>query len=175
MTVPKISQLNPGITVNIVLKADQRPGRLTTGTISEILTKGNHPRGIKVRLTNGQVGRVQSLSEPSNPSTIAQNADEHAFGQVQRDTGDGGTKQRKVNFQEDYREDPRPAESLSLAGYIKAPSSRKAASAKSNALDETIQHQLEIEFPLLDTALIAAILTDHDDLSAARNVLTSLT
>lgn len=36
MTVPKISQLRPGMGVNVVLKADQRSGRLTSGSISEV-------------------------------------------------------------------------------------------------------------------------------------------
>jgi uncharacterized repeat protein (TIGR03833 family) len=50
--------------VDIVLKADQASGRLTRGTIKELLTKSNwHPHGIKVRLTDGQVGRVQAIVE----------------------------------------------------------------------------------------------------------------
>lgn len=36
MTVPKMSQLQPGVNVNIVLKADQRSGRLTSGSVSEV-------------------------------------------------------------------------------------------------------------------------------------------
>ncbi|PYF06786.1 YwbE family protein [Ureibacillus chungkukjangi] len=52
----------PGITVDIVLKKDQRTGTLTRGIIKDILTKSpNHPHGIKVRLTDGQIGRVQQI------------------------------------------------------------------------------------------------------------------
>lgn len=52
----------PGILVDIVLKADQRTGTLTRGTVKDILTKSStHPHGIKVRLTDGQVGRVQVI------------------------------------------------------------------------------------------------------------------
>lgn len=56
----------PGQEVEIVLKQDQTTGRLTRGTVQDILTNSAfHPRGIKVRLTNGQVGRVQNiLSRP---------------------------------------------------------------------------------------------------------------
>ncbi|AUW94926.1 hypothetical protein BXT84_13995 [Sulfobacillus thermotolerans] len=56
--------LRPGLTVNIVLKADQPTGRLTRGVIQDILTKSpTHPHGIKVRLVDGQVGRVQEIIE----------------------------------------------------------------------------------------------------------------
>lgn len=52
----------PGAEVNIVLKQDQRTGKLTRGIVKEILTKSaTHPHGIKVRLTDGQVGRVKEI------------------------------------------------------------------------------------------------------------------
>lgn len=52
----------PGITVDIVLKKDQRTGKLTRGIVKDLLTKsGTHPHGIKVRLTDGQIGRVQKI------------------------------------------------------------------------------------------------------------------
>jgi uncharacterized repeat protein (TIGR03833 family) len=51
-----------GLEVDIILKADQRTGNLTRGVISEILTSSlSHPHGIKVRLEDGQVGRVQNI------------------------------------------------------------------------------------------------------------------
>jgi uncharacterized repeat protein (TIGR03833 family) len=51
-----------GVTVDVVLKADQGTGRLTRGVVAEILTNsGYHPHGIKVRLEDGQVGRVQNI------------------------------------------------------------------------------------------------------------------
>ncbi|RHW41755.1 YwbE family protein [Neobacillus notoginsengisoli] len=54
--------LSPGLTVDIVRKADQRTGKLTRGVVKDILTKsGTHPHGIKVRLTDGQVGRVKHI------------------------------------------------------------------------------------------------------------------
>lgn len=54
------SDLAPGMEVGIVLKKDQRSGKLTYGTIQDILTRSaTHPHGIKVRLTDGQVGRVK--------------------------------------------------------------------------------------------------------------------
>lgn len=54
--------IKPGMEVEVVLKADQRMGKLTRGVVAEILTNSEfHPRGIKVRLTDGQVGRVQNI------------------------------------------------------------------------------------------------------------------
>ena len=54
--------IQAGVTVDIVLKADQRTGKLTRGVVKDLLTNSQtHPRGIKVRLTDGQVGRVQAI------------------------------------------------------------------------------------------------------------------
>lgn len=61
-TVPTVQQVVPGASVFIVLKEDQPTGRETAGVVAELLTRGNHPRGIKVRLRSGQVGRVQRMN-----------------------------------------------------------------------------------------------------------------
>jgi len=56
------SAIKPGQRVAIVLKGDQRTGKLTEGVVKDILTKSpTHPHGIKVRLEGGQVGRVKEL------------------------------------------------------------------------------------------------------------------
>lgn len=56
------SNIKPGMTVLIVLKQDQRTGKLTKGIVRDILTKSpNHPHGIKVRLESGAVGRVHEI------------------------------------------------------------------------------------------------------------------
>jgi uncharacterized repeat protein (TIGR03833 family) len=53
-----------GLTVEVVLKPDQRTGKRTRGVVKEILTKSpHHPHGIKVRLETGEVGRVQEIVE----------------------------------------------------------------------------------------------------------------
>lgn len=53
-----------GAKVSIVLKADQRTGKLTEGTVAKLLTKSaSHPHGIKVMLEDGQVGRVKEVLE----------------------------------------------------------------------------------------------------------------
>ena len=64
MTGQTRSSIKPGMTVLIVLKQDQRTGKLTQGIVKDILTKSpNHPHGIKVRLESGQVGRVKEIVE----------------------------------------------------------------------------------------------------------------
>jgi uncharacterized repeat protein (TIGR03833 family) len=56
--------IKPGLTVEIVLKQDQRTEKRTRGVIREILTKSSqHPHGIKVRLETGEVGRVLEIIE----------------------------------------------------------------------------------------------------------------
>jgi uncharacterized repeat protein (TIGR03833 family) len=56
------ADIRPGLTVDIVLKQDQPTGKLTRGIVKDILTNSpNHPHGIKVRLTSGQVGRVKAV------------------------------------------------------------------------------------------------------------------
>ena len=61
-------ELRPGMRVDIVLKQDQHSGRLTRGTIATILTRAaRHPHGIKVRLIDGQVGRVKHIVETEDP------------------------------------------------------------------------------------------------------------
>lgn len=58
------AHIKPGMVVNIVLKKDQRNGILTEGIVKDLLTSAPvHHRGIKVRLTDGQIGRVQEIIE----------------------------------------------------------------------------------------------------------------
>ncbi|KAF2673089.1 hypothetical protein BT63DRAFT_146058 [Microthyrium microscopicum] len=189
--VPKYSTLGPGRLVNIVLKADQPTGKLTTGVIADILTKGDHPRGIKVRLQTGAVGRVQSLNTGDNPNVLVQNS---------LDARHNLTSPYK--FQEDFRKTEAPATaSSSLSDYIKAPSRNQKKKNKKNAAsapetefsvpispphqklavgtdgkkeDMSDQAHLENEFPATDSALIAAILSDYGSVSEARTVLASL-
>ena len=56
------ADIQPGKRVKIVLKEDQRSGKLTEGVVKDLLTKSStHPHGIKVRLEDGQVGRVKEV------------------------------------------------------------------------------------------------------------------
>lgn len=67
MNGTKRSDIKPGQLVRIVLKQDQRTGKLTEGIVKDILTKSpTHPHGIKVRLQSGQVGRVKEIVDDRN-------------------------------------------------------------------------------------------------------------
>lgn len=68
MTMPKQNEgrdrqaIQPGCTVDIILKEDQRSGKKTRGIVQEILTNSlSHPHGIKVRLKDGRVGRIAEI------------------------------------------------------------------------------------------------------------------
>lgn len=64
MTITNRTALKMGMYVAIVLKKDQATGELTEGEIKQILTNSaHHPYGIKVKLTDGSVGRVKEIIE----------------------------------------------------------------------------------------------------------------
>ena len=59
----KRSNIKIGSNVSIVLKEDQRSGKLTDGVVQDILTNSStHPHGIKVRLESGEIGRVKKVN-----------------------------------------------------------------------------------------------------------------
>jgi uncharacterized repeat protein (TIGR03833 family) len=71
MTMPNQNEgrnrlsIQPGCTVDIIQKEDQRSGKKTRGIVQEILTNSiTHPHGIKVRLKDGRVGRVSEIIKP---------------------------------------------------------------------------------------------------------------
>ena len=62
MNGQKRANIQQGLRVKIVLKQDQRSGKLTEGSVQKILTNSpSHPHGIKVRLEDGAVGRVKEI------------------------------------------------------------------------------------------------------------------
>lgn len=64
MSIPRRDEITPGRRVAIILKEDQRSGKLTEGVVERLLTRStSHPYGIKVALTSGHVGRVQRILE----------------------------------------------------------------------------------------------------------------
>ena len=73
MPVTSRNLVSPGVAVSIVLKPDQRTGRQVQGVVADVLTRRDHPRGIKVRLRDGQVGRVHGLTpSPSQSQSHSQ-------------------------------------------------------------------------------------------------------
>jgi uncharacterized repeat protein (TIGR03833 family) len=62
--IPERREIQPGMRVQIIEKHNQSTGELTEGIVAYILTSSpSHPHGIKVRLVNGKVGRVQAVVE----------------------------------------------------------------------------------------------------------------
>jgi len=63
--------IHPGLVVDIILKADQPTGKLTRGVVKDILTNSpTHPHGIKVRLQDGRVGRVQNIISTASSKPV---------------------------------------------------------------------------------------------------------
>ncbi|PSN68354.1 hypothetical protein BS50DRAFT_666022 [Corynespora cassiicola Philippines] len=105
--VPPISALHPGTPVAIILKQDQPTGHQVKGIVSELLTRGDHPRGVKVRLRDGRVGRVQKVvseSEGAAGEALVGGAEAGLGrdGDV-RGRGDGGVR-RGAGMERDVRE-----------------------------------------------------------------------
>ncbi|KAI0189736.1 hypothetical protein EV127DRAFT_340655 [Xylaria flabelliformis] len=115
--VPRTHQVIPGARVNIVQKDDQRTGRQVLGTVQHVLTRGDHHRGIKVRLTDGRVGRVQSMAQGAESGLSTQPSSE---GQ--------GRQPRYRDARLDESLDAAP-EQIDLGAYI-VPSRRKGRAKK---------------------------------------------
>ncbi len=140
-TVPTSSQVVPGASVFIVLKEDQPTGHETAGVVQDILTNGNHPRGIKVRLRNGQVGRVQRMSAEVEGTT--QNAANPPVGSNAGSSTRGGGvvgagrfthRYTDVRNDDHFASEPPPR---SLADFMPA-ASEDVAAAEPAALGPTV-------------------------------------
>lgn len=109
MSVPKRSDIAVGDKVGVETKADQGTGRLTEGVVEAVLTSSeDHPHGIKVRLQDGNIGRVKSLAGP--PAPAGRQFADLASGQMPaiEDSGNG--------FKEFYRYDREIEKQGGLAG-----------------------------------------------------------
>ena len=171
--VPRHHELQRGQPVNIVLKPDQRSGKLTPGLVQDILTRGDHPHGVKVRLSNGQIGRVQSLRLSSSSTPLSNFAPASSSQPLQHDL----PKQQRANSalsepQEaatDYCSNP--TRYTSLMDYAKPNKSCLSADQEASM---TRQDSLEKKFPELEPSLIAAILAEYSTGEAAESVLSAL-
>lgn len=122
-TVPKTWAVQPGAYVNIILKADQPTGRTVSGTIQDVLTRGNHPRGIKVRLADGRVGRVQSMvggsAAPGSSSGDPGGVLEGSRVVDLQSGGGGGSWEEDVGVGLGSAGEGVPAQQIGLEAYIK--------------------------------------------------------
>lgn len=121
-TVPTTTSVLPGASVNIVLKADQPTGRTVHGVVRDVLTRGNHPRGIKVRLSDGRVGRVQSMASAAIPSTTATSAPTNGGGGGGGGDVDGlveGMKGVRVELDDDDGDEQRGQDAFRSEGSFR--------------------------------------------------------
>ncbi|KAF2769953.1 hypothetical protein EJ03DRAFT_343034 [Teratosphaeria nubilosa] len=112
--VPTVQQVIPGASVSIALKQDQPTGRQVQGIVSDLLTHGNHPRGIKVRLRDGRVGRVQRMANASiaTPAPAITNS---AQGTVSRGNRILRMEEDVRKYEDEFPEGPPPR---SFAAYF---------------------------------------------------------
>jgi uncharacterized repeat protein (TIGR03833 family) len=77
MSVPSYSQISRGMEVSIILKEDQPTGRQVQGIVEDVLTQHDHPRGVKVLLMDGRVGRVQEVLNSGYTSATPFSSQQH--------------------------------------------------------------------------------------------------
>ncbi|KAL2073854.1 hypothetical protein VTL71DRAFT_11180 [Oculimacula yallundae] len=154
-SVPSVQQVVNGAFVSIVLKIDQPTGRQVQGTVAELLTRGNHPRGIKVRLQDGRVGRVQRMATEDEArigsaglSGLGRNGEQS---EGAREIAGMGSMQSSMMGHQDTRPtaskygyyrldepDQPPTSELSLEDYIVTKSSKKSRRGKNTSDSEPI-------------------------------------
>ncbi|KAH8903833.1 hypothetical protein BR93DRAFT_940483 [Coniochaeta sp. PMI_546] len=119
--VPTTREVIPGAGVNIVLKQDQPTGRTVSGTVRDVLTRGNHPRGIKVRLADGRVGRVQSIASGEVNPAFEGSAEEaiQAASGAAWGSDDSQGRRRRRDLGDRPEQGDVPAQQIGLDAYIK--------------------------------------------------------
>ncbi|KAK1991378.1 hypothetical protein LX36DRAFT_349221 [Colletotrichum falcatum] len=115
--VPTVATVVRGASVNIVLKADQPTGRTVSGTVQDVLTRGNHPRGIKVRLTDGRVGRVQSHA--GDQPVLSDPGQEPAGAGVESAAASAGRPPRRGQGRRQEADVHLPPSQVGLEAYIR--------------------------------------------------------
>ena len=195
MPVTNYAQIKPGLVVSIVLKADQRTGRQVQGTVSQLLTRHNHPRGIKVKLTDGRVGRVeQILSQTQTPTRSYHNMSSNPWSNADSQ-GNPYTPPQGPPPQQQQRAAQHPTHGTAAptqgiqqsdteqlleqqgdrAEQVEHMQQYEANAAQTE--DDRIQAQLQKEFPNIDSSLIAAIYNERKgqgDLAEVKELLQEL-
>lgn len=143
--VPKWNQIAINGAVSVILKQDQATGRQVQGFVAELLTRGDHPHGVKVRLTDGRVGRVQKLASENeahagtSSQPLGRNGEESS---LQSSVGTNAKvvyhDARKDGHDYDYDSTCGDVSHQSLEDYVvtKAPRRRKAKLATPTKVEE---------------------------------------
>jgi uncharacterized repeat protein (TIGR03833 family) len=143
-SVPAFREVVPGVGVSIVLKVDQPTGRQVQGIVADVLTSGNHPHGIKVRLQDGRVGRVQQIVDTGAARTASEGLNNLGRNGESNSLGSGSRAMYHPTFNpgrrqfSDMRADPYDYDTYassraapSLADYIRRPNIKNNAEAES--------------------------------------------
>lgn len=143
--VPNIRQVIVGAPVSIVLKVDQPTGRQVQGIVAELLTRGDHPRGIKVRLQDGRVGRVQKMVSEDDAKSASEglsgldrygeSATQHTGVVTVTAESMAFTRGRYPDFRADEAEEPQ-REEVSLADYV-VKNKKQNKGSKAKATNDT--------------------------------------
>ncbi len=143
-TVPTIQHVLVGAPVSIVLKMDQPTGRQVQGFAAEVLTRGNHPRGIKVRLRDGRVGRVQRMASEEEATVGATGLaglgrDGEGRGGCQTSTDPGTSAFSRTGYNNFRLDEPDALsnQGLSLESYIVTKSKGKGQPQKAASQEPT--------------------------------------
>lgn len=188
MPVPRHAAIRTGTLVSIVLKQDQRTGRQVQGSVSEVLTRADHPRGVKVRLSDGRVGRVQSIMSQNQQNQYSHGDGYNQYPQYSGVVSDQSAQLQTASHAPQYV-DPRgpntpqrPSGVRTLDDFI--PESERGEqveymenyeNSRAQTQDEVDRDALQKQFPNVDGSLIAAIYGDcGGDLSGCREMLQAL-
>lgn len=195
-SVPSHASIQRGSHVSIVLKADQSTGRQVQGIVADLLTRGNHPRGVKVLLSDGRVGRVQALMASDGHHT---SSDSTGGGHTRQEAPQGGYGGQQQQQQPIWSSPPiprqsprsgyppqthsssttqplRPADASSLLDAEDGTAQRETMESYENARPATKEEEdraaLGREFPSVDGSLVAALYLDCEgDVSGTREML----
>ncbi|KAF2222348.1 hypothetical protein BDZ85DRAFT_200084 [Elsinoe ampelina] len=136
-SVPSSNQVIPGAAVSIVLKLDQPTGREVPGVVQDVLTRHDHPRGIKVRLTDGRVGRVQRMVSGSiAPSTTTSSLETNGIEPL---------KYRDIRLDD---EPEAPPTTNDLSAYIKPAKQKKRKGQVAKVPDDDDPLENEVSCPV---------------------------
>lgn len=134
--VPSTREVVAGAPVNIVLKQDQPTGRTVSGIVQDVLTRGNHPRGIKVRLSDGRVGRVQSMATAGAISSSTSNAPTESPSVSFGSARNGLVRDARLDM-------PPPSTAVGLDAYIKPAKTKRKGGKSAGASSSTTNDAIE--------------------------------
>lgn len=137
--VPGTREVVAGAPVNIVLKKDQPTGRTVSGTVQDVLTRGNHPRGIKVRLSDGRVGRVQTMARGGASAQEGQQIVLGGDGAAEQTFPSGSSYRPRQRRNEEWQAPPETQ--IGLDAYVKEPKPKKQGrknAAQQDSVEEGI-------------------------------------